>query len=254
MRIKAFVITLKDALERRQQVERIVATCPIETEVLMGIDGRAMTSDELHSVVAEKLFRPFYPFALRPGEIGNFLSQRLAWQTIVDQHLDAALILEDDIEIHSTQFDKGLELALRELSPTSIIKFRPSRLDGNATDTRLISPRLAPLGNTSQIIAGGAAQRLLDCSRKFDRPSDTFMQLSWITGLHPQMIVPAGVSEISHQLGGSLIQHKGRSFSEKIYRNLARTWYRFQLKRMATNPRLQVSATSTDLRVRRQAA
>ena len=91
-KVEAFVIHLARATQRRAQVERIVAACPLKTRVLDAVDGRAMSEDERAAVYRADLHEPRYPFRIGPGEIGCFLSHRNAWQTMLDEGLDASLI------------------------------------------------------------------------------------------------------------------------------------------------------------------
>jgi GR25 family glycosyltransferase involved in LPS biosynthesis len=247
MNVKAFIISLPQATDRKAQVQRIRSSCPLACDVIDAVDGRSMSAEERNKYIAKKLYRPHFPFDLRPGEIGHFLSQRKAWQTIIDQGLDAALLLEDDIELNDSIFNHGLSLAINSIHSMDVIKFRaPTRgrrppLLQSMPEVQ--SPALAPLGTTSLLVARGAAERLLSLTERFDRPADAFLQLSWVTGIQPKIVVPAGVEEVSHMLGGSTIQSKKRSFRETIYRNIARPWYRMQLHSIAQWKRL----TSTDL-------
>lgn len=242
MKVKAFVITLPSAIERQDQVKKILSLCPIPAEVISAVDGRAMSETDRQSFTRNKLHRPYFPFQLRPGEIGHFLSQRKAWQTIVDQELDAALLLEDDVELDELVFSQGLALAIKESTRMDIIKFRaPTRRQRQPSRTHssvVQYPAVAPLGTTSLLVGRGAAERLLSLTKQFDRPADAFLQLTWVTGIQPKIVVPAGVEEVSHRLGGSTIQSKSRSVRETIYRNIARPWYRMQLHGIARWNRL----------------
>jgi len=237
MNVKAFIITLPRATERAAQVERIKTLCPLPCEVIEAVDGRAMTDAQRQAYVGHRLFRPHYPFTLRPGEIGHFLSQRKAWKAITDQQLDAALLLEDDIELDTSIFNDGLKLALSTMASLDIVKFRAPTHQRSAPlclHSPLIRiPALAPLGTTSLLVTRAAAEQLLELTQVFDRPADAFLQLSWVTGIHPRIVVPAGVEEISHRLGGSMIQSKKRSIGETIYRNIARPMYRAQINSFA---------------------
>ena len=60
------------------------------------------------------LHAPHYPFALRPGEVGCFLSHRAVWAALLESNADAALVLEDDVELDEG-FQAALDLAQRNL-------------------------------------------------------------------------------------------------------------------------------------------
>jgi GR25 family glycosyltransferase involved in LPS biosynthesis len=250
MNVRAFIISLPSAVNRREQVRKIQSICPIASDIIDAVDGRAMHEWEREKYVGKNLFRPYFPFQLRPGEIGHFLSQRKAWQAILDQELDAALLLEDDIEIDLQVFGSGLDLALNAINEVDIIKFRaPTRRRtplNQGAEQAINTPVVAPLGTTSFLVTNGAAQRLLAVTKRFDRPADALLQLSWVTGIKPRTITPSGVQEVSHLLGGSSIQTKKRTLFETLYRNIARPCYRTKLQCHARLPGLLIKRPAFD--------
>ncbi len=230
MKVKAFVITLERATQRHAQVEQLQRDCPIPCEPLAAVDGSLLSEAEVAQFVTPRLHRPHYPFALRPGEIGVFLSSRKAWQTIIDQDLQAGLLLEDDVQFERPVFNNALQCALADLREDDFIKF-PHKGPTNklATGHQISTPVRTPLGAVAQIVTRGAAKRLLEATETIDRPVDTFLQMTWITGVTPRVMLPSGIREISRQLGGSTIQRKKRPASETLYRNAARPVYRLQI-------------------------
>lgn len=231
MKIEGFIITLERAIERRPQVERIKAASPVHCNEIQAIDGRELPDADRKKYVRRGLFKPRYPFTLRPGEIGVFLSHRKAWREIVDRGLDAGLIIEDDIELHGNVFLTGFSLAASNVKQGRVFKFgikNPGPISSNGSDPAIAlrAPRVVPLGATAQLVSREAAERLLSCTEQFDRPVDTFMQLSWVTGIEYLSVEPSGITEVSARLGGSTIQVKQRSLGETAYRNIARPIYR----------------------------
>ena len=230
-KVEAFVIHLARATQRRAQVERIVAACPLKTRVLDAVDGRAMSEDERAAVYRADLHEPRYPFRIGPGEIGCFLSHRNAWQTMLDEGLDAALIIEDDVEIELPVFSKALELALVSMTPRSYVQFQVRKVpgggtavaDGNGIEIR--RPVVAPLRTSAQLVGQDAARRLLAVSHRFDRPIDSQLQMSWVTGVCIDCAVPSGVSDRTQASGGSTIK-AGKTLSDRIFREFSRFAYR----------------------------
>ena len=147
--------------------------------------------------------RPRFPFALNRAEIGAFLSHRAAWRRIVEQNLDYALVFEDDAEIDAAAFARTCDLARgREHSGTMCSRRRRkpgfagailAERDGIA----LIRPENPPLRAIAQFVSGDAARRLLAVTENFDRPIDTFLQMSWVTGVELLALKPSGVRDVS---------------------------------------------------------
>jgi GR25 family glycosyltransferase involved in LPS biosynthesis len=236
--LRTFVIHLTRAAKRRVQVDSIVAASPFPTVVLSAVDGAAMSGPELAKAFRPNLFRPRHPFAVRPSEIACFLSHRAAWQAIIDDNLDFGLVVEDDVDITSGRFEPALKLALGHASLNSYVRFPllPTREAGEvlARDgaLTLLRPGLSGLGMQAQLVGRQAAQNLLDATRVFDRPVDTFLQMHWLHGADILSVHPKVITEVSMAIGGSVIQHKSMPIAEKLHREISRPLYRFALHRM----------------------
>jgi hypothetical protein len=164
MRLEGFVIHLARAEQRRPQVETLRDTLPMPVHVVEAVDGRAMTPDEIASVYRPRLYRPRYPFALGPGEIGCFLSHRRVWREIVERNLDAGLIVEDDVAVDTASLGRLLDLVATAAGPEDFVRF-PQKERGEAgpvvargeSGALLIEPVTPAFGTVMQI--GGAAAR-----------------------------------------------------------------------------------------------
>lgn len=235
-KVAAFVIHLSRAAQRRAQVERIVAACPLKTRVLDAVDGRVMSEDERAAVYRADLHEPRYPFRIGPGEIGCFLSHRQAWQTMLDEDLDAALIVEDDVEIEVPAFTRALELALSSMSPRSYVQFQVRKVPGggavvaSGNGIEIRRPTVVPLRTSAQLVGRDAARRLLAVSHRFDRPVDSLLQMPWVTGISVDCAVPSGVSDRTQASGGSTIK-AGKSLADRIFREFSRFAYRQAIAR-----------------------
>ncbi len=231
--VKAFIIHLERASDRQPQVEELVRKLPVETEVINAVDGRTLDAQTITRVYRRSVHTPRYPFQLSTNEIACFLSHRKAWQAIVDQGLDAGLVLEDDVELTS-EFAAAYSAACKILQSDSFIRFPFRERESGRTvltteSSRIIEPMPVGLGMVAQLVGRDAAQRLLSATEIFDRPVDTTAQMNWVTGLKPLSVLPGGVKEISVQLGGSTIQ-KSRSLPDKLKREILRPLYRWKIK------------------------
>lgn len=235
MNTTAFVISLERAVERRPQVERIVASCPWHCEVAPAADGSKLSASEIDFAYQRFRYRPRYPLPLRPGEIGCFLSHRRLWQRMVDQQIDVALILEDDVELQRPLFDSALQFAVDHLGPCDYVQFQVREIgarhralfrDGELT---IVQPKVTPLRTSAQLVTRGAAERLLAVSQPFDRPVDTFLQMTWLTRVAMKVVLPRSVIEVSQQLGGSMIGGKKKPLMTRLRREILRPVYRSQI-------------------------
>ncbi|RMH43332.1 MAG: glycosyltransferase family 25 protein [Alphaproteobacteria bacterium] len=248
MKSTAFIIHLGRAAARRRQVEKIRAALPVPAEILAATDGAALGASERKAVLSEDpLFAPPYPFALGPGEIGCFLSHRRAWKAIVERGLDAALIIEDDVEISTAVFSEAFRLAARHVGRLGYVQFQTRPLSGRgrvidtAGEARLVVPEVAPLRTSAQLVSRAAAKRLLECSERIDRPVDCFLQLRWVTGIAPAVVEPSGVADRTAEAGGSTISRR-RRLPERLRHEILRPIYRWRIARASRRAAASPSA------------
>lgn len=242
----AFVLHLLRATARRENAHALLARCGTEGEIWPAVDGRAMTSADLDACANDTLFTPAYPFGLKTGEIGCFLSHRRIWAEIVRRDLDYGLIFEDDVAIDPGPYAKAVRLAVRHAPTFHYIQLqnRPPERTGPVADqdgdSTLRVPVVSSLRASAQLVTRTAAAHLLALSEIFDRPVDTFVQSHWQTGLRPAAIYPAGIATISDQLDGSTIQSGKKTLGQRLYREVARGLYRARVRRcsaQSTAPR-----------------
>ncbi|WP_245964065.1 glycosyltransferase family 25 protein [Roseovarius spongiae] len=241
--MRAYVLHLLRAHARRENARSLLRSCGVAGEIWPAVDGAAMASAELEASYGGKLFRPYYPFALRTGEIGCFLSHRQIWADMQDRAEDAALIIEDDAGLDPDLFPTALRLAGAHVEELGYIQLQtrdlpgPARLIDKTGPCTLILPRVAGLRTTAQVVSKRAAARLLELSDPFDRPVDTFVQSHWRTGIQPAAITPSGVREIAGELDGSTIQGARKSPWEKLRREVLRARYRAAVRRASAKAR-----------------
>ena len=227
------IIHLERSIERKPQVRKLKKNLPYRTKVIEAIDGKSPDNDFLKSYTPG-LLRPRYPFSLRPAEVACFQSHRKCWQEILDRGLEAALIIEDDVDIIDGEFTAAVKLAMKEIKIGDLIRLpmkpreKPRNRNMKRDTISVFEPTVVGLGTQAQIVTYDAARRLLEKTEHFDRPIDVYLQLRWKHGVRILTLWPHGVCERSSSLGGSLIG-KERSNGDKLRRELLRPLYRAKL-------------------------
>lgn len=234
MRVEARIVHLEQAAGRRPQVEAIKRSIPLPTRVISAVDGRRLDPSVRRQVVHPRLYSPAYPFRLLDTEIGCFLSHRLAWQSILDDRLDAGLVVEDDVSVSSPLFRNVLGHAIAALQPGDFIRFPlQERGEGrirSAVSAALIEPRLPGLGMQMQLISREAARLLLDASEIFDRPVDSLVQMQWLHGARVLSARPVVITEIDYALGGTTVQRKRMPLVRKAAHEIGRPILRLAVR------------------------
>ena len=231
---KAFILHLERAVGRAATVQALRAGLPIEGEVLAAVDGAYLTPQEVEQAYARRRFRPSYPFPLTRTEVGVFLSHRLAWRRIVDDGLDFAFIFEDDAEIDPAAFAALIEFVAAERQAWDYVLMPAKPIQGGTAvarrgDFALVRPDAPPLRAIAQIVSGAAAMRLLERTLPFDRPVDTLLQMTWVTGQLLLVASPSPVRDVSLKTGGSTVQRKSMGFAERLRHEAMRPIYRAQV-------------------------
>ena len=243
MSFAAFVISLERSQLRYKHAYTLLSRIPLPGEILPAVDGKAMTAEQTNNVYVRCLHKPIYPFVLGSGEIGCFLSHRKAWQQISQRKLDAGLVLEDDVSIDGAQLTRSIELLRQECPGNAYVQLpvRPLRQIGcsivEGNDARIVRPTVTPLRTSGQWVTRHAAEQLLAATEKFDRPVDAMLQMFWVTGIRLMAIEPAGISDMTNELGGSTISTR-KSHGLKLTtfsREWNRTLYRWRISRLSKN-------------------
>lgn len=228
-----FIIHLETAIKRTNHVNYLKKKIPQKVSVIPAVDGKKLNKEELR-YYKPNILCPTYPFKLKAAEIATFLSHRVCWQKIIDDGLDGALIIEDDVRIDNAFFSYHFEKALNEIRAGDFIRFPIS--DRESVKIPFVSnhnkyifiPMVIGLGMQAQIVTKDAAYSLLRITQNFDRPVDTYLQLKWIHEVKILTALPSGISEISNRLGGSLIGNK-KSLYEKFFREIIRPIYKVKV-------------------------
>ena len=240
MAVRGFVIHLARATQRRAQVDALLAGAPCPTEVFAAVDGQAMTEAEVAAVYPEQpLLRPPYPFRIGRGELACFLSHRAIWQRMMDEGIEQALILEDDVAL-GPGFAAAYDLACRFAGTDGFVQFQ-TRGIGDATEVvategavQIVRPPVVPRRTSAQLVGRGAAERLLRACARIDRPVDGFLQLVWETKQPIHCVLPSGVTDLTAAVGGTTIQRKdGADLWRKLTRAYHRAKYRAAVARLS---------------------
>ena len=146
-----------------------------------------------------------YYRALTQAEIATYLSHRQAWQRMVEDDLDFAVVLEDDVLLANSFTYLARTIAqleqpwhvLKLAEPYARVKSKAVERCGAATLVRY--PNI-PLGTSAYVVSREGAEALLQWSESFYRPLDVDMQWAWQPGIKIRGLRPYPV-QVSHRLG-----------------------------------------------------
>lgn len=171
----AYLINLDRSPQRLAHFSAQAAHAGVRFERLPAVDGKAIPPAERTRMLSpEWQFQP-----LNPGEVGIFLSQRLAWQRLLDSGADMAAVFEDDVVL-SGQAGRLLALLAQGGWSGDVVKLettqRPVVL-GEPVHRLDDAHSLRPLcswhgGAAGYVITRAAAGRLLSATWPLADPVD----------------------------------------------------------------------------------
>lgn len=236
--IPIFVISLKEATERRATIKKTLDDLGLKFEFFDAIDGRQ------YNVLKESIYQPnkrllFFGKHLIGGEIGCLLSHKAIYQKISDENIKQALIFEDDIIINNG-FLESLKELMKQPLPFDMIRFLSSpklerlklrpvyRLNAGYTVTRHTG---TPGGAHATLATLKSAKLLLKHLDKTCYPIDTLMGRSWQTHINWYTLRSGLVAQnqnMESTIGNEirLTRHKDLSIMQRIIYPFTRAWFK----------------------------
>ncbi|MFL3646689.1 MAG: glycosyltransferase family 25 protein [Cellvibrionales bacterium] len=194
-----FVINLDRSAGRLANMSAHLQRLGLNFTRISAVDGSALTTSQRTLEYSPDKNRKTYRRALSNGEIGCYLSHRACWQRIVDDHLDVALVLEDDAVLH--EHLPGLLTTIEQLSsPWDLIKLCDPQKNKKAHSWRPLNQNFQlseykklPSGAIGYAVSSHGAAKLVEARATFGRPVDDDMQFYWeyqglVFGVEPSPI------------------------------------------------------------------
>jgi len=203
MKTDVMVINLDRSPERLVRIDAQLRGLGVAYTRVRGVDGRALPAGLLEAPRGrERFFR-----ALGNGEIGVYQSHRACWQRVLDEGLDWAIVLEDDVDLAPSfvEVPAAVEAMPRAWDMLKLsVGWRRRRVSpiGTAGAFAVVAFDKVPTGAQGYVVSRRGAERLLRGNRRPMRPVDVDMQFWWETrtevfGLSPfpVSVDPVGTGE-----------------------------------------------------------
>lgn len=175
---------------------------------------------------------------LRAGQIGCYLSHRLAWQTFLNTSDAHCIVLEDDVQLHA-DFVATVNTLLREPGDWEFVRFFPffPRKHLHVKDLgnghHLVEYLNQPRGTQGYILTRKMAEVLLSHTETMEFPIDDAIDRDWehrmpLYGVEPAILshmenfasTLAGGNKLSLSVGQKLLREYHRAGS-----NLGKQWW-----------------------------
>jgi GR25 family glycosyltransferase involved in LPS biosynthesis len=247
----AIILTCKSSPAARVASARLALTSldlPVEIKVVEGFVGEDDHVDRLYDV---KSNRRWVKRPISRTEVAVYATHRLAWEHLQDSQRQAIIVFEDDFAIRDPETVATVIRSWKEMlgDGRDIVKLfdfekkaknRPV-FTTEVNGVELVKWASPSAGMVAYLISRKGAQKFLMRERVF-RQVDEDTKYFWELGLNIWSVPGNPVAEISHELGGSLVEADRQSIRERrlmrslwgilltLYRK-ARTWISLFLER-----------------------
>lgn len=196
-----FVINLEHSADRRAAMAARLDPLGIPYSFFKAVNGRELDTDNLP--VYDRLRRRlFFGKDLTKGEIGCLLSHRDVYRHMVDNNIETAIVMEDDVFIEPA-FPQVIREIIASPVPWDIVRFlayeKVQKIGRDLYELPLKPYRLARIPTSSggaycYMLNLRAAQRLLALMERNYLPVDILHSYVWRTGLETLILRPSPVA------------------------------------------------------------
>lgn len=204
MKIRTYIINLKESIERRRHMIQEVCKFPfMDVEWIDAINGAGMKEEDIDEVFNTRKFTNRYFRPPAKGEIGCTLSHRKCYKHLLTTNEPYALILEDDVSFNrpkDTEYVLTQGIRLLEEGKADIVLFATKILLYNQLEKLELEYAVGPVyiayGTYSYLINQKACKRLLKKNRE-DTVADDYQAMRSL-GLKIKSIYPSITNELSN--------------------------------------------------------
>lgn len=224
-----FVISLKDATERREKLLQQCAAHSIDVEILDAIDGRHGLPVEMeHKVDRDAAFSRLGR-KMTDGEFACALSHQMVYERILKDDLPGAIVLEDDAII-STEFATFVHRRKYKIADFIQMDYDRARYYRWSTQRLFGRVKLGRSVQNSALTSGyclsyQAAKYILSQSRPIAGVADWPCNLQ---PLNPQVTLPRLITQPPGSIGSFLENERKQLYNDPVVRERKKDrWKRF---------------------------
>lgn len=202
MRFKIFVINLDESVDRLHKIKLQLEEQNLLFERIVAVDMRKDSNKHLLSYYNKKKNYWGFKRYLSLGEIGCYLSHRECWKKILDEPIDYAIILEDDVKLVADLNEVITCLNYCNLSYWEYLKIgetpikRIRKTEKTIGKFNFVCYQKLPSGTFAQIVNKTGANKLLQNSQNIYRPVDMDIQFTWKNKIKAFGLLPYSVEAI----------------------------------------------------------
>ena len=226
---KIYVISLRDASERRQCISSQFDDTDLELEFLDAVDGRNGKRHPLFALYNEKKRIRWKGEPLSGGQLGCFASHYLIWQKVIAAN-KPVVVLEDDARIDMIRFQQFLNEISRAKGSYECIRLfsNKSRRQRAYSVERLGDASICKftkghMSTTGYYLTPSGAEKFLAHAREWLLPVDMYMDQFWRNGVECYGLMPPCLTndeDFESMIGYAKESKMGRTPLQRLRREL----------------------------------
>lgn len=213
------VINLDSSIDRWGSMTQQCELLGLSPQRVSAVRGSLLSAEEKNDVYQLSVNLSKYDKVLNDGEIGCYMSHIRCWESIVEQELDFALVLEDDA-ILTDDIVGYIEKLSHTSSDWDYIKLSHGSKVKSAVDYMELGAGLIlrkelklPSTTTGQLISCSGAKKLLSHAYPIARPIDMDIQYWFEKSLRCFVVTPFPV--LNGDFGSEINKIEDRRFVKK---------------------------------------
>lgn len=185
---------------------RLLADVGFEATIVSAVDGRNLTPEQRATYDGQRA-RQVYGCDMTDSEIGCYLSHISVYSRMLEQGVETALILEDDISCVPdlrTVVEDVLRLSraswqvirlqtTKSCVASPVCEATRGRRVATAGERDIVRLRTGVLGGCAYLIQASAASAMLTLSQRIFMPIDQTLDRYWENGIVPYVVRPMPV-------------------------------------------------------------
>lgn len=213
------IISLPDAVDRREKMQRRLAPLGLEGEIIEAVDGRTGLAPAYEAQLDRAAAATHFHRELTDAEFACTFSHRQVYRHILEQDLEGAVVLEDDA-VPQPGFDRfmneeGYRFAdLILLDHLGALYLPWSKVHRPTPTTRARKMINVPTLTTGYSVSAHAARKMLNARPKVDRTADWPVDIRRLgaLALRPRLVLadPDAGSSIEDERGSAIRRGTGR--------------------------------------------
>jgi len=200
-KLPIFVINMEKDKERKAYITKKLNEYQLSFDFINAVDGRLLDEKYIKQMISKNKAIDSIGREMSRGEIGCAMSHLHVYQKMVEEDIEQAIILEDDIDINYDNFNEIIDFLAKEnnnkpqvhllTESISYLSKNTQKIDGIYNIARVVQA----LSTAGYVINQSAAKQMLGINKKVWIVADDWVRYRMHTDVDVSCVVPCVIKE-----------------------------------------------------------